>query len=85
MTNSRIQDGFPHVFVCFGDFVCYYDAKHAPAKNEELPFWQYFWGSQQDGITPGHIQIMLQFKKIGSTAKREEIPSKSYRSPKQQD
>jgi hypothetical protein len=71
--------------VCFGDVACYYDAKHAPAKNEELPLWQYFWGSQQDGITPGHIQTMLLWQGINSAAKREENPSKSYRGPKQQD
>jgi len=63
---------------------CFYDAKHTPAKNEVLPFWQYRWGSQQLGITPGHVQIALQWKGISSTAKREDSPSESYRGPEQQ-
>ncbi|KAH8716999.1 hypothetical protein GQ44DRAFT_742258 [Phaeosphaeriaceae sp. PMI808] len=64
-------DGFPHVFLCFGDVACYYDAKRVPEKNEVLPLWQYRWGSQQMGITPGHIQLQLLWEKTGDTEKRK--------------
>lgn len=71
-------DGFPYVFLCFGDIACYYDAKHIPKANESLPLWQYRWGSQQMGITPGHVQLQLIWEKIADKPKREgqsHIPS----------
>jgi hypothetical protein len=52
------------VFLCFGDVACYYDAKKAPQGKEELPLWQYRWGSQQMGITPGHVQMILLWEGI---------------------
>lgn len=64
------QTGFPYVFLCFGDVACYYDAKHTPSAKEKLPLWQYRWGSQQMGITPGHIQLQLLWEKIGDLPKR---------------
>ncbi|EAT90808.2 hypothetical protein HBH56_176340 [Parastagonospora nodorum] len=64
-------DGFPYVFLCFGDVACYYDAKKVPADNEILPLWQFRWGSQQMDITPGHIMLQLMWKKIGNLPKRE--------------
>ncbi|KAL1591868.1 hypothetical protein SLS59_009995 [Nothophoma quercina] len=74
-------DGFPYIFLCFGDVACYYDAKHAPAKNESLSLWQYHWGSEQLGITPGHIQLLLMWKKIGDSPKRDaaDIPGPRLR------
>ncbi|KAH7125574.1 hypothetical protein B0J11DRAFT_433712 [Dendryphion nanum] len=63
-------DGFPHVFLCFGDIACYYDTKRVPGPGEALPLWQFRWGSQQRGITPGHVQVMLWWKKIGELPKR---------------
>ena len=66
------QAGFPYVFLCFGDVACYYDSKHAPARNEKLSLWQYHWGSGQLGITPGHIQLLLVWNKIGDSPKRDE-------------
>ncbi|OAL55266.1 hypothetical protein IQ07DRAFT_594992 [Pyrenochaeta sp. DS3sAY3a] len=62
--------GFPYVFLCFGDIACYYDAKRAPTAGEKLPLWQYRWGSQQRGITPGHIQLQLLWDKVGELPKR---------------
>lgn len=70
---TYIQDGFPQVFLCFGDVACYYDAKKAPARNEKLPLWQFRWGSQQMGITPGHVMMLLMWDKIGDLPKRKEI------------
>ncbi|PSN60238.1 hypothetical protein BS50DRAFT_212438 [Corynespora cassiicola Philippines] len=64
-------DGFPEVFLCHGDIVCYYDAKRAPEGDEKLSLWQFKWGSGQRGITPGHIQLLLLWKKIGDLPKRE--------------
>ncbi|OSS48148.1 hypothetical protein B5807_06412 [Epicoccum nigrum] len=70
-------DGFPHVFLCFGDVACYYDARSAPERRARMSLWQFHWGSGQLGVTPGHIQLLLMWNKIGETPKREasgEIP-----------
>ncbi|KAH7411769.1 hypothetical protein DE146DRAFT_254334 [Phaeosphaeria sp. MPI-PUGE-AT-0046c] len=75
-------DGFPYIFLCFGDFACYYDAKKAPSPKDVLPLWQYRWGSQQMGITPGHVQLQLMWEKMGDLPKREgesKIPSPRIR------
>lgn len=77
-----LQDGFPYVFLCFGDVACYYDGKKVPARNEKLSLWQFHWGSDQMGITPGHIQLLLVWNKIGDLPKRkdlEDIPSPRVR------
>ncbi|KAG9195465.1 hypothetical protein G6011_00586 [Alternaria panax] len=63
--------GFPYVFLCFGDIACFYDAKRTPTANESLPLWQFRWGSQQLGITPGHIQLQLMWKKLDALPKRK--------------
>jgi hypothetical protein len=76
------QDGFPHVFLCFGDVACYYDAKKAPARNEKLSLWQFHWGSGQLGITPGHIQLLLMWNNLDDNPKRkttEDIPGPRLR------
>lgn len=51
-------------WLCTGDVDCYFDAKKAPAAGESLPFWIFRWGSQQMGITPGHIQVALRWEDI---------------------
>ncbi|KAF1363921.1 hypothetical protein EJ07DRAFT_101467 [Lizonia empirigonia] len=66
-------DGFPHVFLCFGDVACYYDAKKVPARNEKLSVWQFHWGSGQMGITPGHVMLLLMWNKIGDLPKRQDV------------
>ena len=65
LANRNNQDGFPYVFLCFGDVACYYDAKKTPGARDALPLWPFRWGSQQMGITPGHIQLQLMWKKLG--------------------
>jgi hypothetical protein len=50
---------------------CYYDAKKNPEHDEILPLWQYRWGSQQMGITPGHVQLQLLWEKAEDLPKRE--------------
>jgi len=60
------------VFLCFGDVACYYDGKKVPAANETLSVWEYHWGSEQMGITPGHIQLLLMWNSTGDLPKREE-------------
>ncbi|CBX96979.1 hypothetical protein LEMA_P101100.1 [Plenodomus lingam JN3] len=67
--------GLPYVFLCFGDIACFYDAKRVPAPAEQLSLWQFHWGSQQLGITPGHIQLLLMWDKIGDLPKREDSSS----------
>ncbi|KAF3002915.1 hypothetical protein E8E13_002639 [Curvularia kusanoi] len=74
--------GFPHVFLCFGDVACYYDAKKAPGHGDILSLWQFHWGSQQMDITPGHIQLLLMWNKIEEPYKRkgsEDIPGPRLR------
>ena len=61
------------MFLCFGDVACYYDAKKSPGRNEKLSLWQYHWGSHQIGITPGHIQLLLLWDKIGELPKRKDV------------
>ncbi|KAF1926764.1 uncharacterized protein M421DRAFT_102184 [Didymella exigua CBS 183.55] len=75
-------DGFSQVYLCFGDVACYYDAKKVPARNEKLSLWQFHWGSGQLGITPGHVQLLLLWNKIGDSPKRktmEDIPGPRLR------
>ncbi|KAK1912573.1 hypothetical protein P3342_010176 [Pyrenophora teres f. teres] len=68
--------GFPYIFLCSGDIACYYDAKRAPRPNEALSLWQFHWGADQMGITPGHVQLQLMWDKIGdnnnNTPKRQQ-------------
>ena len=59
-----IQTGFPYPFLCSGDIDCYFDAKRVPKRGEDISFWQFRWGSQQQGITPGHIQLQLLWDKV---------------------
>ena len=82
MVLTECQNGFPYVFLCFGDVACYYDAKKAPTRKEKLSLWPFHWGSDQLGITPGHIQLLLLWNKIGDNPKRktiEDIPGPRLR------
>ncbi|KAF2651673.1 hypothetical protein K491DRAFT_770421 [Lophiostoma macrostomum CBS 122681] len=70
-------DGFPYTFLCFGDVACFYDGKKVPSVGSTGSLWQFRWGSQQMGITPGHIQLQLLWSKISDSSKRideESIP-----------
>jgi hypothetical protein len=61
------QSGFNYTFLCNGDIDCYYDAKALPTEGDDMPLWQYRWGSGQWGITPGHVQLLLWWTKVNST------------------
>ncbi|KAF2688731.1 hypothetical protein K458DRAFT_293128 [Lentithecium fluviatile CBS 122367] len=65
-------DGFPYPFLCFGDVACYYDAKSIPRAGGKTSLWQFRWGSQQMGITPGHVMLQLMWNKLGDLPKRED-------------
>ncbi|KAF2267594.1 hypothetical protein CC78DRAFT_576971 [Lojkania enalia] len=65
-------DGFPYPFLCSGDINCYYDAKKIPAHGEKASLWPFRWGSQQWGITPGHVMLQLMWQKLDDD-KREEV------------
>jgi hypothetical protein len=58
------EDGFNYVFLCTGDTDCFFDAKKIPAKGEKTSLWPYRWGSQQLGITPGHVMLQLVWNKV---------------------
>ncbi|KAK0724973.1 hypothetical protein B0H67DRAFT_450297, partial [Lasiosphaeris hirsuta] len=52
-------DGFNYPFLCNGNLFCYYDIKKFPAReNDAAPIWQYFWGSSEQDIIPGHMQVL---------------------------
>lgn len=50
--------------MCYGDIDCLYDVNRAPEAGEKLPVWEYRWGSQQLGITPGHLAALFLWVKI---------------------
>ncbi|KAF2640821.1 hypothetical protein P280DRAFT_367209, partial [Massarina eburnea CBS 473.64] len=58
--------GFPYTFLCNGDVNCFYDAKKIPASGstDRVSLWPFRWGSQQLGITPGHVQLQLLWNKL---------------------
>ncbi|KAJ4348777.1 uncharacterized protein N0V89_010155 [Didymosphaeria variabile] len=71
-------DGFSHVFLCQGDVDCYFDAKSIPSPKSSSNIWPFRWGSQQMGITPGHVMLQLVWNKIADLPKGEDsekIPS----------
>ncbi|RMZ72783.1 hypothetical protein GMOD_00009827 [Pyrenophora seminiperda CCB06] len=77
--------GFPYIFLCSGDIACYYDAKRAPTKpNDALSLWQFHWGTQQMGITPGHVQLQLMWEKIGDNPKRSQQQANDIPGPRVQ-
>ncbi|KAK4160280.1 hypothetical protein QBC43DRAFT_359839 [Cladorrhinum sp. PSN259] len=59
-------NGFRYPFVCNGNINCYYDIPRAPTENETVqPVWQYYWGGEQPGITPGHLQVLWLWVPVG--------------------
>ncbi|KAK4217519.1 hypothetical protein QBC37DRAFT_470677 [Rhypophila decipiens] len=61
-------NGLKMPFVCNGDINCFYDVKKAPKnKTDAIPVWQFRWGSQQRGITPGHLQVAWLWQPVKST------------------
>jgi hypothetical protein len=42
-----------------------FDAKKVAAGSDKLSVWQFHWGSQQIGITPGHVQLQWYWNKLG--------------------
>jgi len=58
--------------LCSGDIDCYFDAKHIPTKGKKTNIWPFRWGSQQMGITPGHVMLQLVWNKISDLPKRED-------------
>lgn len=57
-----VQRGLPYPFLCSGDADCYFDLPSPPTASSNVPVWQYLWGSQQRGITPGHTQAVFYWK-----------------------
>lgn len=68
-----LQDGFNYTFLCSGDINCYYDSKKIPSANEKVSLWPFRWGSEQRGITPGHVMLQLMWSKLGDLPKREGV------------
>ncbi|KAH9907311.1 hypothetical protein F4778DRAFT_530836 [Xylariomycetidae sp. FL2044] len=66
VTNDLLYtvNGFNYPFLCTADVDCYWDVQAAPEGDEQLPVWSYHWGSQQPGITPGHIKAILLWEKV---------------------
>lgn len=57
--NYYTINGFPYPFICNGNLGCTYDIPTTPSPEQRLqPVWQFFWGSHQMGITPGHTQVL---------------------------
>ncbi|KAL2145870.1 hypothetical protein VTI28DRAFT_5952 [Corynascus sepedonium] len=53
-------NGWPAPFICSGEMRCLWDIKaNVPKEGDELPVWQFFWGSQQPDIEPGHWNVLL--------------------------
>jgi len=47
--------------ICYGDVDCAIDVKAVPKAGQEIDVWMFQYGSQQMGITPGHIQGVWQW------------------------
>ncbi|KAK3385890.1 hypothetical protein B0H63DRAFT_188924 [Podospora didyma] len=69
-------NGFKYPFLCNGNLNCYYDIKTAPSLDDDksvaprqtkVPVWQFYWGSDQMGITPGHLQVLWLWVPYSST------------------
>ena len=52
-----LQNNAAPYYLGYGDVDFSYDAKKLPGTNENLDVWPYRWGSQQMGITPGHVEL----------------------------
>ncbi|KAK4195995.1 hypothetical protein QBC40DRAFT_235292 [Triangularia verruculosa] len=81
-------NGFKYPYLCNGNLGCYYDIPAAPSDDDDdgdsfaieevgktnavQPVWQFFWGSHQMGITPGHLQVLWLWVPASSKDKRDE-------------
>ncbi|KAK4225841.1 hypothetical protein QBC38DRAFT_420439 [Podospora fimiseda] len=62
-------NGFRYPFVCNGNINCFYDIPRVPTVEETVqPVWQYFWGGEQPGITPGHMQVLWLWVPVAKDA-----------------
>lgn len=53
------KDGLKYPFIWTGNLDCYFDT-FDPASVKESgpqPVWQFFWGSQQFDVAPGHVRV----------------------------
>lgn len=60
-TTKKTQNGFKSnlPFIGNGNINFFYDVARLPeTKEDQIPVWQYYWGSQQMGITPGHYKLV---------------------------
>ncbi|KAJ3530315.1 hypothetical protein NM208_g9377 [Fusarium decemcellulare] len=57
-------NGLSQPFMGNGNINFAYDVNRAPVAGERLPVWEYRWGSQQMGITPGHLQALFYWDKL---------------------
>ncbi|KAK4187675.1 hypothetical protein QBC35DRAFT_229987 [Podospora australis] len=58
--------GFNYPFICNGNLGCTYDIPNAPTPERRVqPVWQFFWGSHQMGITPGHLEVVWLWVPVG--------------------
>ncbi|KAF1829052.1 hypothetical protein BDW02DRAFT_510851, partial [Decorospora gaudefroyi] len=60
-------NGSPYLFLCKLQ-ACVFDAKRIPKADEALPVWPFRYGSQQMGITPGHVELQLLWQPVGSSS-----------------
>lgn len=59
-------NGFSYPFICNGNLGCTYDIPATPSPEQRpQPVWQFFWGSHQMGITPGHTQVLWVWIPVG--------------------
>ncbi|KAL1870785.1 hypothetical protein VTK73DRAFT_2509 [Phialemonium thermophilum] len=65
-------DGFSYPLLCNLDLDCFYDVKAVPGPGEKAPVWQFFWGSQQMGITPGHLQVVWLWEPLDGAHNAED-------------
>ena len=59
------KNGFNYPYICNGNLNCYYEIERAPANGtDSLSVWQFFWGSQQMDVTPGHLKVMWLWDRV---------------------
>jgi len=60
--TDNTQSNNPDVIrICYGDVDCAIDVKAVPKAGQEIDVWKFEWGSDQMGITPGHIEAVWQW------------------------
>ncbi|KAK5662634.1 hypothetical protein OQA88_8548 [Cercophora sp. LCS_1] len=59
--------GFSQPFVCNGNFGCHFEVPGLPDDDgTALPVWEFFWGSHQMGVTPGHVKTMWLWEPVNA-------------------